>query len=78
MFSVGWIGEKPAPPSLVRAPGHQGQGWAGLARAEPPPTGKVETEPPSPCRGKWLSGSVGSTVKTRGGGDFPPPGPDGN
>lgn len=50
------------------APGHQGQSWAGLARAEPPPTGKVETEPPSPCKGKWLSGSVGSTVRTPGGG----------
>lgn len=67
MFSVGWIGEKPAPPSLVRAPGHQGQGWAGLARAEPPPTGKVETEPPSPCRGKWLSG-FHSEDSGRGGG----------
>lgn len=73
---MGWIGEKPAPSSLVRALGRQGQGWTGLARAEPPPTEKVETEPSSPCRGMWLGGSVVPSEDSRGG-NFPIPGPEG-
>lgn len=68
-----WVGEKPAPSSLVKSQ-VLGLGFPELSLLQ---LGQVETEPSSPCRGRWLKSLGGSHSEDSKGETFLPPGPYG-